>query len=163
MCIRDRIDHGPLSRLWHKKDDRFFLPKANVYLLIRSPLVDATPNNSVKCRMLVELLKDALTEYSYDAELAGLAYNIESQGDAIGISVDGYNDKLPVLLGYILEQVRNFKVKDDRFEIIKDQVRRAYLNSRLEAPYQHANYYTTYLTIEKLWTCLLYTSDAADE
>lgn len=146
------IDHGPLSRLWHKKDDRFFLPKANVYLLIRSPLVDATPNNSVKCRMLVELLKDALTEYSYDAELAGLAYNIESQGDAIGISVDGYNDKLPVLLGYILEQVRNFKVKDDRFEIIKDQVRRAYLNFRLEAPYQHANYYTTYLTIEKLWT-----------
>lgn len=143
---------SPLSRLWHKKDDRFFLPKANVYLLLRSPLIDATPNNAVMCRMFVELLKDALTEYSYDAELAGLAYNIEAQGDSIGVSVDGYNDKLPVLLGYILEQMTNFKVSPDRFEIIKDQVRRSYQNFRLEAPYQHANYYTTYLTVEKLWT-----------
>jgi insulysin len=143
--------NSPLSRLWHKKDDQFFLPKANVFLLLRSPLIDATPNNAVRCRMLVELIKDALTEYSYDAELAGLGYNIESQGDAIGLSVDGYNDKLPVLLRYILEQFASFKVDKERFEIIKDQVRRGYQNFRLEAPFQHANYYTSYLTVERIW------------
>ena len=103
--------------------------------------------------MLVELIKDALTEYSYDAELAGLGYNIESQSNAIGLSVDGYNDKLPVLVRYILEEFSKFKVDDHaRFDIIKDQVQRAYMNFRLEAPYQHANYYTTYLTVERMWT-----------
>ncbi|UZJ57142.1 hypothetical protein CBS101457_006462 [Exobasidium rhododendri] len=145
--------HSPLSRLWHKKDDRFFLPKANIFFALKSPLVDVTPNNAVKCRILVELIKDALTEYSYDAELAGLGYNIESQSNAIGLSVDGYNDKLPVLVRYILEEFSKFKVDDHaRFDIIKDQIQRGYMNFQLEAPYQHANYYTTYLTVERMWT-----------
>ncbi|PWN29969.1 hypothetical protein BDZ90DRAFT_229012 [Jaminaea rosea] len=146
------LKHTQLSRLWHKMDDQFFLPKANVFTLLRSPLIDATPANAVKSRVFVELLKDALTEYSYDAELAGLGYNIEAQADGFGISVDGYNDKLPVLLGHILKAVRNFEVDPARFEIIKDTVARGYENFRLEAPYQHANYYTTYLTVERIWT-----------
>lgn len=146
------LRHTAKGRLWHKKDDQFFLPKANVFLLLRSPLIDATPANAVKSRIFVELLKDALTEYAYDAELAGLGYNIEAQADGFGISVDGYNDKLPVLLGYILKAVRNFNVDPARFEIIKDTVSRMYENFRLEAPYQHANYYTTYMTVERMWT-----------
>lgn len=142
-----------LSRLWHKKDDRFFLPKANIFIALKSPLIDATPSNAVKCRVLVELIRDALTEYSYDAELAGLGYNIEAQGNVIGLSVDGYNDKLPVLVRYILEEFSKFKVDDHaRFDIIKDQVQRGYMNFNQEAPYQHANYYTTYLTVERMWT-----------
>ncbi|PWN91280.1 hypothetical protein FA10DRAFT_249471 [Acaromyces ingoldii] len=141
-----------LSMLWHKKDDNFFLPKANVFLLIRSPLIDATPSNAVKCRIFAELVKDALTEYSYDAELAGLGYNIESQADGIGLAVDGYNDKLAVLCRYVLEAVAKFKVDPRRFDIIKDQVKRAYQNFQLESPYQHANYYMTYVTVERMWT-----------
>jgi insulysin len=145
--------HSPLSRLWHKKDDRFFLPKANLFVALKSPLIDATPSNAVKCRMLVDLIKDSLTEYSYDAELAGLGYNIEAHGNTIGVSVDGYNDKLPVLLRYVLEEFSKFKVDDvARFEVIKDQVQRAYMNFRQEAPYQHANYFATYLTVERMWT-----------
>jgi insulysin len=145
--------HSPLSRLWHKKDDRFFLPKANIFIALKSPLVDATPSNAVKCRMLVDMIKDALTEYSYDAELAGLGYNIEAQANMIGLSVDGYNDKLPVLVRYILEEFSKFNVADHaRFDIIKDQVKRAYMNFNLEAPYQHANYYGTYLTVERIWS-----------
>lgn len=146
------LRHTPLSRLWHKTDDQFFLPKANVFTLLRSPLIDATPANAVKSRLFVELIKDALTEYSYDAELAGLGYNIEAQSDGFGISVDGYNDKLPVLLGHILRVVQGFQVDPARFEIVKDTIARGYENFRLEAPYQHANYYTTYLMIERMWT-----------
>ncbi|CAO1629238.1 unnamed protein product [Parajaminaea phylloscopi] len=146
------LRHTPLCRLWHKADDQFFLPKANVFTLLRSPLIDATPANAVKSRVFVELVKDALTEYSYDAELAGLGYNIEAQADAFGISVDGYSDKLSVLLDHILKAVKNFQVDPARFEIVKDTVARGYENFRLEAPYQHANYYTSYLTVEKMWT-----------
>ncbi|PWN23331.1 hypothetical protein BCV69DRAFT_280939 [Microstroma glucosiphilum] len=146
------IKQTPLGRLWHKKDDQFFLPKANVFMLLRSPLIDATPANAVKSRMFVELLKDAMTEYAYDAELAGLGYNVEAQADGFGISVDGYNDKLPVLLSYVLKAVKNFEVDPVRFEMIKDSVSRQYENFRQEAPYQHANYYTSYLTVERMWT-----------
>lgn len=146
------VRNDPLARVWHKKDDQFFMPKANIFLLLRTPLIDATPSNAVKSRLLVELIKDALTEYSYDAELAGLAYNIEAQADGIGFSLDGYNDKLPVLAKYVFEEVAKFKVDTARFNVVKDQVSRAYENFHLEAPYQHANYYTTYLLNERMWT-----------
>ncbi|CEH18771.1 related to ste23-metalloprotease involved in a-factor processing [Ceraceosorus bombacis] len=146
------LSNTPLGRLWHKRDDQFLMPKANLFMLLRSPLIDATPNNAVKSRVFVELVKDALTEYSYDAELAGLGYNIESQADGIGLSVDGYSHKLPVLCRYILEEIAKFKVDPKRFDIIKDSVRRGYQNFSLEAPYQHANYYMTYLLVERMWT-----------
>lgn len=146
------VRNTPTVRLWHKQDDRFFRPKAQFYMDFKSPLLAATPANAVKSRMLVELLKDALTEYSYDAELAGLWYNLEASMDGLGLSVHGYNDKLPDLVLHILKTMRSFSVDPTRFELIKDQVVRMYENFKHEAPYQHANYYTTYLLMEQMWT-----------
>ncbi|CAG8742754.1 12068_t:CDS:10, partial [Acaulospora morrowiae] len=37
------IKNTPLTRLWHKKDDTFWVPKASVYFMLNSPLVYATP------------------------------------------------------------------------------------------------------------------------
>ncbi|WFD35037.1 insulysin [Malassezia cuniculi] len=139
-------------RLWHKQDDRFFLPKANVMLLLRSPQVNESPYTAAQSRLLVELVKDALTEYSYDAEVAGLLYNIDCQLDGIDIAVGGYNDKLAKLLEAVINTVSNLSVDAKRYEMIKDQVRRSYENFDQEAPYQHAIYYSTILLTERVWT-----------
>lgn len=45
------IENSPSLRLWHKKDDTFWLPKANVWILFRNPLAYATPSNCVKTRL----------------------------------------------------------------------------------------------------------------
>ncbi|KAM3582295.1 metalloprotease [Umbelopsis sp. WA50703] len=47
-------------------------------------------------RLYTDLLKDSLNEYSYDAEVAGLHYNIENQLEGMLLGIGGYNDKLPV-------------------------------------------------------------------
>lgn len=44
------ILHTPTVRMWHKKDDTFWIPRANVWILFRSPLAYATPGNCVKTR-----------------------------------------------------------------------------------------------------------------
>lgn len=75
----DLIENTPLLRLWHKKDDTFWVPRANVWILFRSPLAYANPVNCVKTRLYTDLLKDSMNEYAYDAEVAGLCYNIENQ------------------------------------------------------------------------------------
>jgi len=140
------------ARLWHKQDDRFFLPKANVALLLRTPLVNASPRTAVLSRLYVELVKDALNEYAYDAEVAGLLYNIDSQLDGIDIVVSGYSDKLADLLDAVLKTMTTLRVNQQRFEAIFDNVRRNYENFDLEEPYQHAVYYSTYLATERMWT-----------
>lgn len=43
----DLIQETSMLRLWHKKDDTFWVPKANVWILFRNPLTYATPRNAV--------------------------------------------------------------------------------------------------------------------
>ncbi|KAI7895156.1 Metalloenzyme, LuxS/M16 peptidase-like protein [Mucor mucedo] len=146
------IENTPMLRLWHKKDDTFWVPRANVWILLRSPLAYATPTNCVKTRLYTDLLKDSLNEYAYDAEVAGLCYNIENQLEGMLLAIGGYNDKLPVLLEKVIQKMRDFQVDPERFKLLKDQLRRSYKNFSLEPPYQHALYYLSYLTQDKMWT-----------
>ncbi|GJJ71266.1 insulysin [Entomortierella parvispora] len=146
------LKHTPLTRIWHKKDDVFWVPKVNMYFQLKSPLSYSSPSNNVKTQLYVNLLKDALNEYSYDADLAGLSYGLETTVEGMILSVEGYNDKATVLLQKVVERMRNLEINPDRFRLIQDQMDRMYKNFKLEAPHQHAMYYMSYLTQEKLWT-----------
>jgi secreted Zn-dependent insulinase-like peptidase len=63
-----------------------------------------------------------LTEYAYDADLAGLVNEVDIHGDGISITMGGYNDKLIVLLQVVLEKIKNLEVREDRFAVMKEQV-----------------------------------------
>ncbi|KAI5284891.1 Insulinase (Peptidase M16), partial [Ascosphaera aggregata] len=94
-------------RLWHKKDDTFFVPKATIHLLLCSPLLDpstVTLPNSVAVEIYCKLITDTLTEFSYDACLTGYTYSLApaSRNGGIQISVTGYSDKIYTLLRKIL-------------------------------------------------------------
>ncbi|KAG8689157.1 Insulinase (Peptidase M16) [Ceratobasidium sp. 394] len=94
----------PLSTLWHKKDDQFWVPKARVILRLLNPICNATPRHSLLSRLFADLVKDALAEFTYDAELAGMKYSIVNDGGSLVVVSEGYNDKLPVLLQHVLEK-----------------------------------------------------------
>ncbi|BGP14041.1 hypothetical protein JCM10213_005625 [Rhodosporidiobolus nylandii] len=131
------ILNTPVSRVWHKKDDRWWVPRAGSFFLLRSPLIDSTALAAVQSRLFTDLIRDALQEYAYDAELAGLSYTFDQAGDGILLSVEGYNDKLPVLVDVIVKAMKDYKVDEQRFAMMLDQMRRRYSNFRLEAPYLH--------------------------
>ncbi|KAF9357740.1 Insulinase (Peptidase M16) [Mortierella sp. NVP85] len=146
------LKHTHQMRIWHKKDDVFWVPKVNMYFQLKSPLSYSSPMNNVKTQLYVNLLKDALNEYSYDADLAGLAYSLDTTVEGMVLYVEGYNDKAHVLLQKVIEKMKTLKVEPDRFRLIQDQVDRMFRNFKLESPHQHAMYYMSYLTQEKLWT-----------
>lgn len=137
-------------RTWWKKDDRFWVPKGNVFVTLRNPLAGATPATSVKAKMFCELVKDALVEYSYDAEIAGLYYGLGSSSVGLDIDVSGYNDKLIVLLEKVLVSMRDLEVKPDRFKIVKERVSRGYRNRDFQAPYQQVGGYSQWLGVENV-------------
>ncbi|GES66360.1 a-pheromone processing metallopeptidase Ste23 [Aspergillus terreus] len=145
------IRHDDHVRLWFKKDDRFWVPKATVYVTLRNPLVWATPANLVKSRFYCELVRDALVEYSYDAELAGLDYHLSASIFGLDVSVGGYNDKMSVLLEKVLTSMRDLSVNPDRFHIIKERLARGYKNAEYQQPFYQVGDYTRYLTAEKNW------------
>ncbi|KAL8702430.1 MAG: hypothetical protein Q9201_004405 [Fulgogasparrea decipioides] len=145
------IRNDEAVRTWWKKDDRFWVPKGNVYVTLRNPLAKATPGTAVKSNLYCELVKDALEEYSYDAEIAGLEYQLSSYTMGIDVEVGGYSDKMAVLLEKVLVSMRDLEVRPDRFKIIKERVLRGLRNWDFQQPYRQVGDFTRWLGSEKGW------------
>ncbi|TDZ49920.1 putative zinc protease [Colletotrichum trifolii] len=138
-----------LARTWFKKDDTFWVPKANLVISCRNPNIYATAENAVKARLFTDLVRDALEAYSYDAELAGLQYTVSLDSRGLFLDLSGYNDKLAVLLEQVLITIRDLDIKDERFNIIKERLNRGYKNWELQQPFSQVSDYTTWLNSER--------------
>ncbi|KAK4939060.1 metalloprotease, partial [Elasticomyces elasticus] len=138
-------------RTWFKKDDRFWVPKATINVCLRSPLVNVSPLAAVTTQIYKELVQDSLSEYSYDAELAGLDYTISNHAQGLDVSVSGYNDKMSVLLEKVLVTVRDLEVKEDRFNVIKERLMRGFRNFDFQQPFHQIGTYSRWLAAERGW------------
>ena len=138
-------------RLWWKKDDTFWVPKANVHITLRNPLTYATPANYVKSALICHLVKDSLTEFSYDAEISGLGYSLNATVLGLDLSVQGYNDKLSVLLQKVLVSLRDLKISPERFKIIKERQSRTYKNWNFQQPYYQVGDFNRWLLGARSW------------
>jgi insulysin len=145
------IRNDDKMRLWWKKDDTFWAPKANVYIVLRNPLTYATPANYVKTVLYTKLVKDALTEYSYDADLAGIGYGVSATMLGLDVTVHGYNDKMSVLLEKVLTTLRDLEIRPDRFEVIKEKMTRQYKNWGFQQPYYQVGDFSRWLVNENAW------------
>ena len=138
-------------RCWFKKDDQFWVPKANINVCLRSPLVSLTPLMAVMGQLYKELVEDSLVEYAYDAELAGLDYSIQYHSQGLDIVVSGYNDKMSVLLEKVLITMRDLEVKDERFDIVKERVMRGFRNFEYYEPFRQISTYSRWIVSERGW------------
>ncbi|EXJ84618.1 insulysin [Capronia epimyces CBS 606.96] len=145
------LRNDDVVRLWWKKDDTFWVPKANLNIKLRNPVTYANPANYVKTVLFVSLVRDALSSYSYDAEISGLAYAVGANTLGVDLSVHGYNDKMAVLLEKILITLKNLEIKADRFEIIKERMARKYKNWAFQQPYYQIGDYTRWILSERGW------------
>lgn len=145
------IRHEENVRTWFKKDDRFWVPKANVHVCLRSPLVNLTPLNAVLTQLYRELVRDSLDEYSYAAELAGIAYDIQNHAQGLDVVVQGYNDKMSVLLEKVLVSMRDLEVKQERFDVVKERVMRGFKNFEFMEPFRQIGTYSRWLTSQRGW------------
>lgn len=138
-------------RTWFKKDDRFWVPKANLDVCLRSPLVNATPLTAIMTQLYKELVEDSLVEYAYDAEIAGLDYHIGNHAQGLDVTISGYNDKMSVLLEKVLISMRDLEIKQERFDIIKERMMRGLRNFEFVEPYRQVSTYSRWLVSEKGW------------
>ncbi|KAI1819296.1 peptidase M16 inactive domain-containing protein [Xylaria intraflava] len=143
------IRNDPMARTWWKKDDKFWVPKASFIVSMQNPVIFASAKNTVLFRLFTDLVRDALEEYSYDADIAGLRYDVTLDIRGLLVQVSGYNDRLAVLVEQVLITLRDLVVKDDRFEIIRERVSRSYKNNKLLQPYGQVGDYLTWLTLEQ--------------
>ncbi|CAD6233778.1 GSCOCG00007274001-RA-CDS [Cotesia congregata] len=141
-----------LMRVWFKQDDEFKIPKVNLTFDFVSPYAYLDPCNFNLTNLYIQLFKDSLNEYAYNASLAQLSWEFSASKNGMTLMVGGYNDKHRVLLSKIIDRMVNFKVDNQRFEIIKEIYIRNLKNFEADQPYQHAVYYLAVLLTEQGWT-----------
>ncbi|KAH8824723.1 Metalloenzyme, LuxS/M16 peptidase-like protein [Flagelloscypha sp. PMI_526] len=146
------IRQTPMSVVWHKKDDQFWVPRASVFVGIRSPHANTTPKASVMKHLWVSLVNDALSEYTYDASLAGLRYTFGCTSTGTYIYVFGYNDKLPVFLDRIFDCVKAITFKPERLPVMKEKAKRKWENFHLSTPYSISDDYVCWFMASPDWT-----------
>ncbi|MGF1904176.1 insulinase family protein [Aliivibrio salmonicida] len=128
------IDDLPGFRLWHKQEEEFRVPKGVVYIAIDSPHSISDPRKIVKTRLCVEMLMDALSEQTYQAEIAGMGYNLYCHQGGVTLTLSGFSQKQPLLLDLILKRFATREFSAERFDIIKNQLIRHWSNASKERP-----------------------------
>lgn len=154
------------GRLWHRLDDRYCLPKSVISILIRNPEIEHTfaqnewtydTKSSLQSTILINVFTDALAQQFYDAELAGLRWNMRKTSSGLILSFSGYssaNNKN--LIDFALNIINHFFashdkandsfIKDSYFRTNKDYTLRnlkSYMESKRADTY--AMYYTDLL------------------
>ncbi|KAF8643775.1 hypothetical protein AX16_008794 [Volvariella volvacea WC 439] len=145
------IRQTPLSMLWHKKDDQFWVPKAYFVADVRSLITNSSPRASVLTRLYLDLVTDSLSELSYAASLAGLGYNLAPQPSGFILSVHGYNDKLEALVRAVQEKIRSLVVQPDRFVVFKEQAMQDWKNFFMGQSYSLSEFYGRYALADRHW------------
>lgn len=105
--------HNGIGRLWHRLDDRYALPKSSLTFLIRNAAVENIinggvweyeVNSSVHSSMLSGMFSEAMAQDTYDADLAGLHWNLAMTSSGIRLSCNGFSDRLSDLALTILRE-----------------------------------------------------------
>ncbi|GAB2665436.1 insulinase family protein [Vibrio panuliri] len=128
------ISEMPGFKLWHLQDDEFRVPKGVVYVAIDSPNAVATPINIVKTRLCVEMFLDALAKETYQAEIAGMGYNLYAHQGGVTLAISGFTEKQPELMKMILARFAKREFSQKRFDTIKTQLLRNWRNSAQDRP-----------------------------
>jgi len=137
--------------VYYKADKTYGQPNAFFIFQLVTSNVYSNLKNAALSTIYEYCVVDKLTEYAYDAELAGLSYSIRIVPRGIKLSFGGYNDKLQNFVAYISKKLSSADVntllpKDDmEFEQYKDLIDRTYTSFDYKQPYAHGAYYAKLL------------------
>ncbi|CDO94319.1 unnamed protein product [Kluyveromyces dobzhanskii CBS 2104] len=140
------------SKLWYKKDDRFWVPKCHIYVSMKLPQTFSTVVNSMLTSVYVDMIKDSLVDLQYDASCADLRISLGKTNQGIDIQVSGYNEKLTILLTRFLEGIRSFQPRESRFNVVKDRILQKLSNQQYDVPYNQISNEFNSLVNERSWT-----------
>lgn len=111
----------PLACIFHRQDDMLKQPKASATFLIYTPFLCKDVESYVKTELWCRCVEESLKEYAYDAEVAGVGYSFSLGSACVMMELDGFNDKLGVLLDAVMDKIMSMKeVPEHIYSIVAD-------------------------------------------
>tara|TARA_B100002052_G_scaffold299088_1_gene335200 strand:+ start:1288 stop:4155 length:2868 start_codon:yes stop_codon:yes gene_type:complete len=146
-----QFDQNKNIRIWMDLDLEFATPKASIFLRINLENGLMTAEDRVFAHLYRGVVADALNETVYPAYLAGLRGQHSVSDSGYEIQITGFNDKQLTLLETILKNLRESPVDPDRFDVVKSNLVRNWLNSDKNYPYRQAINAVSEILISNRW------------
>jgi secreted Zn-dependent insulinase-like peptidase len=124
----------PGFRLWFSNEPEFRVPKGHLYVSVDSKHAVASVRNIVCTRLMVELMLDHLSEMTYQAEIAGMSYQLYAHQGGYTLHLSGFSDKQILLLKMIMNNRLFGHFERKRFGIIKQQLAKHWQNQMQVKP-----------------------------
>ncbi|CCH58595.1 hypothetical protein TBLA_0A08050 [Henningerozyma blattae CBS 6284] len=141
-----------ISKLWYKKDDTFWLPRATIFVSIKLPHTHSSLVANVLTSFYINLVNDALQDLRCYAACADLYVSLNKTNQGLDLTLTGLNDKLLILLKRYLEGIKSFVPNEERFEVIKKQTIQSLTNRLYDVPYiQMGDIYSSLIN-ERSWS-----------
>ena len=150
--IPARIFKDDILSVWYLQDHVFLKPKVFHGFRLANPINLQSPHTSNCHNLFSMLFTDALTEYLYDAKLAGLVFDILQNEVGYTLQFFGYNHKMGCFIKRVLERLASYKIDPHRFAIQKERFERWLKSYKTQPLYKLVNYYNGLMIYEDTFT-----------
>ncbi|MDV6315524.1 insulinase family protein [Idiomarina sp. HP20-50] len=116
------IEDSEQLQLWHLQDRDFRVPKGHIYLSLKLPAVTSSALNFATARLWSELMIDALNDDLYDAEVAGLHFNIYPTQNGITIHTTGLSAGQIPLMQHLIRRALKTRFARRRWYDLKQSL-----------------------------------------
>jgi secreted Zn-dependent insulinase-like peptidase len=137
-CVYDNVDKSILPTkiedcsgltVWYIQDTTFKVPKGYIYLGIDSPYAIESVETIAMTRLFVDIYSNTVVEENYDAELAGIHYNLYAHQGGITLQLSGISENQPRLLEKLLYRLTHHNTSEENFALFKQQLIKHWQNS----------------------------------
>lgn len=132
-----RTDISPEIELWHFQDPDFRVPKGHLYLLLRMPFANSSARNFACSRIWCELGLELLNEAFYDAEVAGMHFNLYPQQGGITLHIAGFSCRQQALFMKLVSTLSRMQPSETMFADIREQLSINWLAVHKNSPVNH--------------------------
>lgn len=132
--------------LWHKLDRSFRQPKIYAVISLSVPSFLYNPEFLLKAKLFNSCFMDSVSEFMYDANLAGLSFELEFTSRGVQLIFSGFSDKFQIFVEKCIDLLKNFRPAKSTFLRYKDVLLREINSWKTQQPYQHVSYYASLAT-----------------
>lgn len=132
------IARSDVGTAFYARCPEYQTPESVIHLQILSPLVAPTAKSRVLTSLYLDHLDDRLNPTLTEATSAGLTYNFAIEKSRITLFLNGFSEKLPLLLRKIVEQMPLNPPTRDQFDLYVARLSRSYENGAKSLPVEQA-------------------------
>ncbi|MEI8300668.1 MAG: insulinase family protein [Chlamydiota bacterium] len=127
-----------LGKNYFWEDSRYEVPESDIYLGIKTPLIDGGAKSTAHVDLLIKTFYQKLSPLLSTANAAGLYGSIELKNLRLLLKVQGYSEKAPELLKNLLLGLKKLTCTQAEFNLYKESLLTFYSNQEKGQPYLQA-------------------------